>query len=203
MHQFHDPEIGALAALARSLNARMEEGSATGAGTGTATVPAPTTGAPPNGNAPQTGQSGQTGQGDPAADNAEAWKNRSREWERKAKANADAAKELDALKKAQMTELEKAQAEAAEAKARATQAELAAARQSVATAKGLPAGMAERLQGSTKEELEADADVLLKVLARPAGNGARPDLRQGARGGTSTEKVDGNTWLREQALRRR
>lgn len=201
MHQFHNPELGALAALARSLNARMEEGA--GSTTGAATVTPPPAAATATGQAPQTGQAGQTGQGDPTGDTAEAWKARSREWERKAKANADAAKELDAFKKAQMTELEKAQAEAAEAKARATQAELAAARQSVATAKGLPAGMAERLQGSTKEELEADADVLLKVLAKPAGNGARPDLRQGARGAATTEKVDGNSWLREQALRRR
>jgi hypothetical protein len=52
----------------------------------------------------------------------------------------------------------------------------------VASAKGLPAGFGKRLQGSTREELEADADELLENL-KPAdgkdgetnrGNGRAP-----------------------------
>lgn len=41
-------------------------------------------------------------------------------------------------------------------------------REQVAAAKGIPAELADRLQGSTREELEADADVLICALIRRA-----------------------------------
>lgn len=40
-------------------------------------------------------------------------------------------------------------------------------REQVAAAKGIPAELADRLQGSTREELEADADVLIRALKPP------------------------------------
>lgn len=50
----------------------------------------------------------------------------------------------------------------------------------VATKKGLPAELAERLQGTTPEELEADADRLLQfVKASSGGPGVPPPSRGG------------------------
>lgn len=97
--------------------------------------------------------------------------------------------ELDALKAAQAQAAEKAAAEqgeyqklweaekkraeaeagrAAELEARIKAQETAMVRQRIATAKGLPLALAERLQGETEEEIIADADALLKVLPVPA-----------------------------------
>ncbi|HEX6685756.1 MAG TPA: hypothetical protein VF062_23475 [Candidatus Limnocylindrales bacterium] len=85
---------------------------------------------------------------------------------------------------------------------RATKAERAALRADVATTKKLPAWMAKRLQGNTREELEADADEML-AEAKPGGseggegkngdatngdagdNGAKNDAGKEATGGNS------------------
>lgn len=56
------------------------------------------------------------------------------------------------------------------AERRADEAEARALRLEVATAKGLTAGQAKRLAGTTREELEADADELLADFA-PANSG--------------------------------
>ncbi|HEX5543690.1 MAG TPA: hypothetical protein VFX60_19405 [Micromonospora sp.] len=76
----------------------------------------------------------------------------------------------------------------AEAERRAADAEMALARYRVAVAKGLPADLVDRLRGSTEEELTADADKLLALVApaKPDGDagrqpGPRPDLSQGSR----------------------
>jgi len=58
--------------------------------------------------------------------------------------------------------LTKLQAELAEAKSDAEKAELKATRLEVAFDKGIPTKQAHRLQGKTKEELEADADEFLQ-----------------------------------------
>lgn len=81
---------------------------------------------------------------------------------------------------------------------RATAAEKAAAdagtkllRFQVAADKKLPASLAARLQGSTVEELAADADELLKLL--PNGGGVSFD--GGART-TADKPADMNDWIR-------
>jgi membrane protein involved in colicin uptake len=56
--------------------------------------------------------------------------------------------------------------------------ETALLRQRIATEKGLPAALVDRLQGETPEELAADADVLLAALPRPNA----PALDGGTRG---------------------
>ena len=65
----------------------------------------------------------------------------------------------------------KAEQKAKDAEAKAAAAELRADRAEVAAEKGLTPAQAKRLQGSTKEELEADADEFIKDLApaRPEG----------------------------------
>lgn len=65
---------------------------------------------------------------------------------------------------------------------RAAEAEAKALRAEVASEKGLTAAQAKRLQGSTRKELEADADDLLASFPKAAGT-PRPDPTQGARSG--------------------
>lgn len=106
----------------------------------------------------------------------------------------EAEKELARYRKAEQdkadadkSELQKA-AEAREAaEKRAVDAESRALRLEVAQEKGLTAAQAKRLQGSTREELETDAEELLAAFpAQPAAPAKpavpKPDPSQGARG---------------------
>lgn len=72
---------------------------------------------------------------------------------------------------------------------RAAEAELRAVRLEVAAEKGLTPAQAERLQGSTRDELTADADAL-KALFSSSTSGTpgtpAPDPSQGARGGSGS-----------------
>jgi len=86
------------------------------------------------------------------------------------------------------SDTEKLAAELEQIKAEAAQERLGRLRLEVATSKGLTAQQAARLQGSTPEELEADADALLALFPTTpdAPQGRRGDPAQGARpGGTS------------------
>jgi hypothetical protein len=73
---------------------------------------------------------------------------------------------------------------------KAAEAETRAMRLEVAQAKGLNAAQAKRLQGTTREELERDADDLLAAFPTPPAADGKPrtpapDRSQGARGGTT------------------
>jgi hypothetical protein len=48
----------------------------------------------------------------------------------------------------------------------------------VATKKGLPLDLAGRLQGDTAEQMEADAETLLKFVAQPNGNPGVPPTKK-------------------------
>lgn len=78
--------------------------------------------------------------------------------------------QVKAAEEAAKTELQRAQDAAAKFELDAKEARLALLRNEVANREGkvLPAGLADRLRGSTKEELEADADALLASLPQPA-----------------------------------
>lgn len=126
----------------------------------------------------------------------EKWKSLSRENEKKAKSNAAAARRLEELENASKSETERlnARADAAEKLAAASQVE--ALRLSVAFEKGLTPAQAKRLVGSTKEELAADADEVLRDFpaksTRPSGD-ADQGHRQSSESGT-----DMNSWMRRQ-----
>lgn len=99
----------------------------------------------------------------------------------------DLEKELAKYRKAEQdrAEADKTEAEKrAAAEQRAADAEMRATRLEVAHAKGLTPAQAKRLVGATKEELEADADEILRDFpttpAKPAA--PKPDPTQGARG---------------------
>lgn len=113
--------------------------------------------------------------------------------EKRAKELEDATKD-DATKAAEAAEAASKRADAAEARL---------LRFEVAAEKGLSLKDARRLVGSTREELEADADEWIKD--HPPAKGSTPDPDQGrgsnGNGGTS-EAADMNSWMRQAAGRR-
>lgn len=138
--------------------------------------PAPETGTPPPAKpaepAPQDWQA-----------EAEKWKELSRKNEAQAKSNADAAKKLAAIEDANKTETQKLSEERDSHRSRAEQAESIASKWEVGLEKGLTKSQAKRLVGSTREELEADADEMIAEL------GGTPDKPGPAR--RPTERLRG------------
>lgn len=117
-------------------------------------------------------------------------KKHSREWERKAKANKDAADELASLKESQMTEQEKLQQQLADATARADalQAEKDHRQwiSEVSAETGVPEDLLEMVSASDRDELASKADVLKEKYAakeQPTvpvvlGDGKHADIKQ-------------------------
>lgn len=129
--------------------------------------------------------------------------------ERKARAAAEktataAQKKLDDMAKRlqQFEDRDKTDAQKLAERAQAAEAEAAKAssklmRFEVAADKKLPAGWANRLQGSTKEELEADADTLLKELGETRQRQS-PDYDGGVRK-PAPASTDMNALIRQAA----
>jgi hypothetical protein len=124
----------------------------------------------------------------------EFWKQKAREQETRAKANATAAQRLEEIENANKTETQRAADALTAAEKRAQDAEGRALRLEVATEKGLTAAQAKRLVGSTREELEADADELLDTFKPATTDDATEQvatsLDLGTRGDTTTAKGD-------------
>lgn len=123
----------------------------------------------------QTAPAGDTG-GDEATaepDTVEYWRSRARSNEKRAKANAEAARTLPGV----IAERDELAAELAELRARVAEREEAELRAEIVAARHLPADIADRLQGETREELEADADRLAEAL-RPRDLRPREALRR-------------------------
>lgn len=102
--------------------------------------------------------------------------------------------ELEELKKGQMTEQEKLKAEldkakkdAAEAAAKSEALELERTKEKICREAGLPDGFADRLKGSTEDELKTDAEGLKKLVpSAPKGGKGAPA------GGDPKPKETGN-----------
>lgn len=92
---------------------------------------------------------------------AEKWKALSRQNEAQAKANAEKAREFDALQEANKTELQKAIEAAEAANQRATAAEQRALKAEIARTKNVPVDL---LTGTDEDSLNASADALLAFL---------------------------------------
>jgi membrane protein involved in colicin uptake len=122
-----------------------------------------------------------------AANNPDAVKaalDREREAAKAARKEADEARaKVKEFEDAKLSDQEKKDKEKAEAEQRATAAEAKALKYEVAAEKGVPLAQAHRLQGSTKEELEKDADAFLKDV-KPGGGGGQLD--GGPRGAMET-----------------
>lgn len=94
--------------------------------------------------------------------------------------------EYQALREASQTDAERQAAQIEELTATAGQVPTLQSqnlRLQVALDKGMPATLAGRLQGSTREELEADADTLLGLVGTPQSGILRPIPSQGTSGG--------------------
>lgn len=85
---------------------------------------------------------------------------------RAAKAEADFKALQQQIEDSKKTAEQKAADDIAAARAEASQAAARALRYEVAAAKGLDLALAARLTGSTKEELEADADALMTLIPK-------------------------------------
>lgn len=110
------------------------------------------------------------------------------------KKTADLEARLKEIEDKDKSDSDKAAEKLAAAEARATEAESKLLRTEVAAAKGLSPAQAMRLVGTTKEELEADADVLLETFqvqgaTPPPERRPHPDLRGGG-DPTAPEEVD-------------
>lgn len=131
------------------------------------------------------------------------------------KANQEAARYRRELREAQArlaaferAKQDKADADRSEtekrvaAEERAAAAELRALRLEVASDKGLTPAQAKRLVGGTRQELEADADEILRDFpiapAKPDTRSPKPDPSQGARPGNPTASVAAGAALYEQ-----
>jgi hypothetical protein len=153
-----------------------------------------------------TDDDGRADGGDAAQQNREGgtdWKAQARKWEQRARENAAKIKDLSPLaakakelEESQKTDTERLAERATSAEQRAADLEAANLRIEVALDKapeGIPLGqlrkLAKRLAGSTREELEADAEELFADLAPAAAT--RPPTKkptQNLRGGSDPEK---------------
>lgn len=108
---------------------------------------------------------------------AEKWKGLSRKHEDRSKENESASDELKKLKESSLSDQQRrdaadkaAQDKLDDLERRANEADARALRAEVAAEKKLTAAQARRLAGTTREELEADADDLLETF-KPAESG--------------------------------
>lgn len=105
------------------------------------------------------------------------------------KANGEAEKnrlKLKAVDDAKLSEIEKAQRDAAEATQELAKLRTSSLRQQAAIDTGLPAKWIGRLTGDTLEDLTADANEILADLNKPRK--PAPDASQGARSSALTEE---------------
>lgn len=146
----------------------------TTAGEGTETAPTEPTGEQPEQPTPDTSEID--------------WKAKSREWEKRAKANADAARKLAEIEESQKTETQRLADAKAAAETEAATARAEALRWRIAAKHGISNEDAETfLTGSDEESLVAQATRLaaLSTTEEKAPPGPRPDLSQGTHTPTS------------------
>lgn len=103
------------------------------------------------------------------------WRALARKHQKRAEAGAEAERRLAEIEAQGKSELEKAQEAAREWQQKAERAELGRLRAEVATRKGLTADQAKRLQGSTEEELDQDADELLEAFKPSPSQPSEPE----------------------------
>ena len=111
------------------------------------------------------------------------WKAEARKWENRAKsakADSDAAAKWREYESAQKPIQERLAEELAQAKAESSDAAAKLLRYEIAAAKGITGEATKLLKGSTQDELEAEADLLLSLIASQSKpNITLPDVNQG------------------------
>lgn len=110
------------------------------------------------------------------------WKAQARKWEARAKANkvdAEDAQRWREYLETQKTEQERVNDELARVKAEAEAAKLELIRIQVAAEKGITGDAVKLLKASNREELEAEAELLVSLMATSKTNQPQPDASQG------------------------
>lgn len=108
------------------------------------------------------------------------WKAEARKWEARAKADHELANKWREYEDTQKSEHEKLADELARTKAEASQAAAELLRLKIAAEKGITGDATKLLKGSTQEELEAEADLLLSLIAdQSKPKSPKPDENQG------------------------
>jgi hypothetical protein len=116
---------------------------------------------------------------EPQGDNTD-WKAEARKWESRAKADHEVANKWREYEQSQKSEHEKLAEELARAQAEASQASATLLRYEVAAEKGISGAALDLLTGTTREELVANADKLLSLIADQSKPKApKPDENQG------------------------
>lgn len=114
------------------------------------------------------------------------WKAKAREWEKRAKANATAAEQLQALEDAKKTEIERIAERATLAERERDETRVELTRYRLAAKYGLDEGDLDFIPAGSDEDMEARAKRLSDRLKAQAPTqhapGPRPDLSQGPRG---------------------
>lgn len=114
------------------------------------------------------------------------WKTRARQWENRSKGNAEAARELAEMKRAQMTESERTQAELAEARQERDEARADHSRVMAAAAHDLPIEMIDDLGTGTDEEITERAERwagLIETRAQEIAQGLVQQMLESQQGG--------------------
>lgn len=133
--------------------------------------------------APKPAPPAEPAQAQPEAKAETDWKAEARKWEQRARENKSAADKLAEIEESSKSEAQKLAERAEKAEAALRETTATALRNEIALTKGLTPSQAKRLVGSTREELEADANELLADLAAAAGPRApKPDANQGRSG---------------------
>ena len=104
------------------------------------------------------------------------------------KANAELAAKLKEFEDSTLSDLERAQKEAAENAAELARLRTENVRSKVAIDKGVPADLIEFLTGDTEGDIAAKADLLMARLNTPGT--PKPDPSQGAKGGATALNGD-------------
>lgn len=110
------------------------------------------------------------------------WKKEARKWEARAKEALtfkEAADKWREYELSQKSEHEKLAEELARVQAEASQASATLLRYEIAAEKGITGEATKLLKGSTREELEAEAELLLSLIANQSKPSIMPDTNQG------------------------
>jgi hypothetical protein len=110
------------------------------------------------------------------------WKAEARKWEARAKAakaDTEAAQKWREYEESQKPEQERLAEELTRIKAEASEASVKLMRYEVASQKGIPSDAIDLLNGSSREELESNADKLLSLIANQSKTPSKPDVNTG------------------------
>lgn len=136
---------------------------------------------------PQAPEVVEAPQGAPETD----WKAEARKWETRAKADHELAQKWREYEDTQKSDHEKLAEELAREKAEASQAKAELLRLRIASEKGISGEATKLLKGSTQEELEAEADLLLSLIAdQSKPKTPNPDLNQGQPAPATVGQID-------------